>query len=370
MSHTTKGSQQKTILRTEDVPTASFVADFRVSNSLSQALAQERKSVAEGQLAFLNKSKQQQQYVEQARRMPKPPPERVVVQQEVMSELRREAMTQHTSTNDPEKDERLMKQTAFLSSRKERHDQSILDYEKRMDLLSEHFTKLVETTSRNLAKDMKAVDVSIDITLAPLEKDIEHLGEKTEEDIQDVMAELDSLVEKRRLEILAFSERLSEIDQDRKSQGLDEMKVLVDDMHAAAHVVAGEVERVAEDKNSNLNTVLLQNQKASQELVAKLNVQTLEKSKSNKIRWYKGMMLWKQRRHRHAIAKVLERIHSDEFQHARPMVDILTRVREKQDQVFEARTSLVSEFFKADLHTLVVSTVRTWEDQKDRKSVV
>ncbi|CAE7487991.1 Zc3h6 [Symbiodinium pilosum] len=192
------------------------------------------------------------------------------------------------------------------------------------------------------------------------------LGERTEGEVRGILAALEAATQLRRQRIQAFSGpsgELARIDDLRKSSAEELLKKLVEALTAAAHVVHGEAERLVEERALSFNEILLENRKSMQQLSAKLTVQTLENSKEYKVRWHKGLLLWKQQRHRHSMAVVMRRIKSNEFRQPESLVEAVGKVREHQSYVFRQRKDLIDELFAIPQHRLIVAAVRHIEEQ-------
>eukprot|EP00931_Biecheleriopsis_adriatica_P004181 TRINITY_DN105892_c0_g1_i1.p1 TRINITY_DN105892_c0_g1~~TRINITY_DN105892_c0_g1_i1.p1 ORF type:complete len:1662 (-),score=474.65 TRINITY_DN105892_c0_g1_i1:61-4488(-) len=204
------------------------------------------------------------------------------------------------------------------------------------------------------------------------------LGERTEDEVRAVMSELEAAIVARRRRVVEFAGEdgeLARIDEARKQRTEELLQMLVEALMkgikdsngdqvalAAAHVQHGEVERLVEDRAHDLNAVLLENRKATRQLEAKLAVQTLELSKENKTRWHKGLLLWKQQRHRHSIAVVMRRIRSNEFKQPDVLVEAMERVRDQQLHVFQQRKHAINDLFAIPQRKLMVAAVRSIEE--------
>eukprot|EP00928_Gymnodinium_smaydae_P058571 TRINITY_DN4175_c1_g1_i2.p1 TRINITY_DN4175_c1_g1~~TRINITY_DN4175_c1_g1_i2.p1 ORF type:complete len:1496 (-),score=409.80 TRINITY_DN4175_c1_g1_i2:405-4892(-) len=357
--------QQHVLLQAHEVPSTDFVNNFLVSHSLSQALAAERKSSATGQAELLQRKAQQGAYVEEARLRPKPPLPSIVLQQGLTAEVRRDAPQDvpAASEHPVEKAARLASRQAFLDSRHSRHIEAEDAYEREMDSLADANKDKVRTASQQMKAYIQERDADIEDIFIPLEVDLESLGEKTEEDIQDIMTNLNTVIEQRRAQIEAFSSDLENIELQRRADATALLKKFVEDCTAAAHVVPGELEREVEKRTLALNAAMLENKTSSATVKAKLLVQNLEKSKECKVRWHRGELLWKQRRHRYSIAEVMKRIESNEFKQPDSLVALLAKFRQQQHTVYQQRKDLIDELFHAPLRSITARAVRSWEDR-------
>lgn len=81
------------------------------------------------------------------------------------------------------------------------------------------------------------------------------------------------------------------------------------------------------------------------------------------MRWHKGLLLWKQKRHVHSIGLVMQRVHSPEFEQPPELVELLDSVRQCQTEVFEGRSTITRAAFQTPLTSLLPGAVRTWEEQ-------
>lgn len=350
-----------------DTPSADFVNNFKVSHSLSKALSMERKSVATGQAEFLKKKMQQGAYVSESRRRPRPVLPSIVAEQELLCEIRRDAPGEVQAAEEVEQNKniRLANQQSFLESRKARHHQASDSFETEMDALAERCKETAAKVSKQMRLYLEERDADVEALLRPLEDkvDLENLGEKSEEDVQELMAGLGAIIEARRTRIEALAREVEGIDHRRRQEGEKLLKRYVEACTAAAHVVPGELERDVEKRTLAMNAALLENQKSAKTLRAKLLVQTLEKSKECKVRWHRGELLWKQKRHRHSVAEVVKRIESSEFRQPDSLVGLLGRFRERQIGVFEQRKALLDECAATPLKQLSARRVRAWEEQ-------
>lgn len=305
-------------------------------------------------------------YVEEARQRPRPPLESIVAQQELIGDLRRDA-ADHVSWADPQKpalrEQRMARQGAFLASRESRHEVALQDYEKEMDTLAEECQQKTQEASSRMKGRVDEASDRADALLDPLEKNTEKLGGKTEEQVRGVMTALERVTARRRQDISEFEAELFGIDNDRKERSVLLLRGLAEALTAAAHNVPGEIERLVEKKTLDLDAVLLENQKAVKVLTSKLLVQTLEASKANKHRWHEGLVLWKQKRHRHTVELCMQRICSSEFEQPAGMVDLLGTVKDQQCKVFDGRMELVIAVFAAPLQGLTMGNTRAWEEQ-------
>ncbi|CAE7840485.1 Zc3h6 [Symbiodinium sp. KB8] len=312
------------------------------------------------------------------------------------------------------REKRLERQKQFLASRKARHDVALAEFDQAMDALAEDCQREVEAATERIKRDLEASTVDCNAILEPLEppplppkaegeeeeedeaklldeledlpmdgtidpakakavaaenaarKALRTLGERTEGEVRGILSALEAatLLRRRRIEEFAGpSGELARIDDLRKSSVEELLKTLVEALTAAAHVVHGEAERLIEERALSFNEILLENRKAMQQLGAKLTVQTLEHSKEYKVRWHKGLLLWKQQRHRHSMAVVMRRIKSTEFRQPESLVEAVGKVREHQAYVFRQRKDLIDELFAIPQHRLVVALVRHTEEQ-------
>jgi len=357
--------EQRTLLQAHEPPTAEFVENFKVSQRLHQSLHAERKSAAKKELATLQKTAVQCSYVDEARRQPKPPDEDIVQQQELLNELRRDATHSgaREAENPVQKEKRMARREVFVASRKARHDEALENYERQMDVLADRCQAEAQEASEQMRETVRVAEVQIDDTLCPLEADTERLGERTEDEVRGIMVSLDAVIVELRSNIDEFEGELKQIDDRRREESVAMKRVLVDKLTAASHAVPGEVERIVEEKALHLNTALLENGKSIKTLIAKLTVNALEKSKDNKVRWHRGMLLWKQKRHRHDLELVMRRIQSNEFKQPDALEEILGRLRAQQRSTYAARSKLISEFFDTPIQNLQASVVRHWQDQ-------
>jgi len=364
MARAARGDQ-RTLLHSHETPSADFVNQFKASHKLSSALAADRKTGANGQAALLQKKAQQGAYVEEARKRVKPPHPHVVEQQGHLSELRMDApMNMKPAYENPDqKQARASKREAFLESRKQRHNDADDLYEKEIDVLAERCKSEAQDAAKRMKRDVEVADGEIEKLLYPLEVDVDHLGEKTEHEVQEVMRHLDGVITQRRDRIEEFSAELERMEHRRREDAVALLKALVETSTAAAHVVPGELERVVETKTLAVNEALLENKKACKKLTAMLTVQTLEKSKENKVRWHRGNMLWKQLRHRHSVEQVVARLEGMEFRQPDSLVALLGRFREGQVQVYESRKELLDQCFSTPYKSLTQRLVRSWEEQ-------
>mmetsp|Transcript_61884 Transcript_61884/g.109955 ORF Transcript_61884/g.109955 Transcript_61884/m.109955 type:complete len:1538 (-) Transcript_61884:220-4833(-) len=312
-----------------------------------------------------------------------------------------------------QRDRRLEGQKDFLATRKVRHDTALEKFERAMDALAEDCEREGQGASEFVRKDLEANTTKCNQTLEPLEpplpskgsensegqdefakfeemgevpldgtidptqakalaaeraahQALRALGERTESEVKGILVRLEAETKERKRRVLAFAGEdgeLARIDDARKLRTEELLKVLVDELTAAAHVVHGEAERLVEQRASALNSVLLENRKAMRQLEAKLSVQTLELSKANKARWHKGLLLWKQQRHRHSMHVVMKRIRSNEFRQPDSLVEAVGRVGEHQAHVFRQRQDLVDELFSIPQRKLTVAAVRNLEEQ-------
>jgi len=307
------------------------------------------------------------------------------------------------------REKRLERQKQFLASRKARHDAALAEFDQAMDALAEDCQREVEAATERIKGDLEASTLECNAILEPLEppplpedaeedesklldeledlpmdgtidparakavaaenaarKALRALGERTEGEVRGILSALEAatLLRRRRIEEFAGpSGELARIDDLRKSSVEELLKTLVEALTAAAHVVHGEAERLIEERALSFNEILLENRKAMQQLGAKLTVQTLEHSKEYKVRWHKGLLLWKQQRHRHSMAVVMRRIKSTEFRQPESLVEAVGKVREHQAYVFRQRKDLIDELFAIPQHRLVVALVRHTEEQ-------
>lgn len=356
--------EQRTLLQASDVPTAEFVQNFKISHNIAKALSVERKSCAQGQLELLRKKAQQGAYVEEARKRPKPPLPSLIEQQEQLSALRRDAPSVLQPAEEaPERYERRQaKRKAFLDARKSKHDEAMFNFEESLDSLAERCQASAKMASEQMLRCVEQSDTEIDLLLKPLERDTERLVEKTDEAVHAIMSELENIIETRRAQIDEFTSGLQELDKTRRVESEALMKELVAQLTDAAHVVPGEIERIVEQKSLDLNTALLENDRSVKTLNAKLSVQALEKSKDNKVRWHKGLLLWKQKRHTYALEEVMERIRSPEFREPPIFLEVLERLRKKQREVYQDRADIVEELSRARLKELSAARVRSMEE--------
>lgn len=361
-----KAQKQRTLLLPHEEPVKALTQSFNASHSLARALSLDRKTVAAGQAAYLQSKAKQVKYVEEARQRPRPPLESVVAQQGMVSDLRRDALD-HLPLPCAEKpalrEQRLARQEGFLISRQTRHDDACTGFEKQMDSLASNCEEQTQDISNRMRSSVDEAVKRADQVLLPLEKDIDALGEKTEDEVRGIMSVLEGVTADRRALIADFTAELEAVDHSRRERSMDLLRKLADALHTAAHMVPGEIERIVEEKTMDLNSVLLENQKSIKMLTAKLLLHVLEDSKANKVRWRKGLLLWKQMRHRHSVEEVMQRIQSEEYQQPPALVEILSQVREQQKHAFGSRTSLSRTFFATSLPEMTLSNVRTWEEQ-------
>jgi len=311
-----------------------------------------------------------------------------------------------------QRDRRLEGQKEFLVARKVRHDAALEKFERAMDALAEDCEREGQGASEVVRKDLEANTINCNQLLEPLEpplpstqtdsgqadefakleemgevpldgtidptqakalaadraahRALRALGERTEGEVKGILSRLEAETTQRKHRVTAFAGEdgeLAQIDVARKARTEELLKVLVDELTEAAHVVHGEAERLVEQRANALNSVLLENRKAMRQLEAKLSVQTLELSKANKARWHKGLLLWKQQRHRHSMHLVMKRIKSNEFRQPDSLVEAVGHVREHQAHVFRQRKDLVDELFSIPQRKLTVAAVRNLEEQ-------
>jgi hypothetical protein len=249
---------------------------------------------------------------------------------------------------------RLLGQKEFLASRKVRHDAAIEVFERGLDSLSDECQREAQAATEQLRLDLVNSDAKIDELLQPLEPPqmppkeaddgdeesenidlgataaelsalaampldgtmepakakalsarrfaqaaLMRLGERPEAEVRGILSSLEEQITLRRQRLEAFAGEggeLARLDALRKVRSEELLKVLVEAMTNAAHVVPGEAERLVEQRALDLDAVLLENRRSVKVLHSKLLVQTLEKSKENKARWHKGLLLWKQQR--------------------------------------------------------------------------
>jgi len=312
------------------------------------------------------------------------------------------------------REKRLENQKNFLASRKVRHDAALEEFQRAVDVLSEECQREVEAATDRVKKDLEVKVVESNEILEPLEppplperpegeeplvldettlldelhdlpldgtidpakakavaaenaalKALRALGERTEGEVRGILKDVEAstLSRKKRIETFAGAEgELACIDHLRKSKMEELLKSLVEALTAAAHVVHGEAERLVEEKALSFDQVLLDNRKAMHQLEAKLTVQALEDNKEYKVRWHKGLLLWKQQRHRHSMAVVMRRIRSNEFRQPDSLVEAVARVRDHQTYVFQQRKDLMDELFAIPQQRLTVAAVRNLEE--------
>lgn len=344
---------QRTLLPPGEAPRADFVQAFKASHSLSKALAADRTapprggggrsaSPAPGAGAAAARA------VEAARRRPPPPPEAQDTRRRLEEEVRRDA-ADHAPTAAPEapaqREQRQQRQEAFLGGRKERHDAACAAFERRLDALADACQAEAQATAETARRLAEEADEQADQMLHPLEAGAEGLGERDEEEVQGVLRALEALTERRRRRVGECCRELEAVDCRRAEEGRAELARLAQELTEAAHVVEGEMERLVEERSLQLNAVLVENLKSVKTLETKLQVQALERSKANKLRWHQGHLLWKQQRHRHTMEQVRLRIASDEFRQPPPLVEVLERAREQQHESSEARAGILVSLF-------------------------
>ncbi|CAK8993853.1 unnamed protein product [Durusdinium trenchii] len=313
------------------------------------------------------------------------------------------------------REKRLERQKDFLASRKVRHDQALEEFQRALDVLSEECQQEVFAATERVKKDLEEKIAESNAILKPLEppplperpegeeplvldettlldelhdlpldgtidpakakavaaenaalKALRSLGERTEGEVRGILAAVEASTESRKQRISAFAGadgELARIDGLRKSKMEELLKTLVEALTAAAHVVHGEAERIVEGHALSFDEVLLDNRKAMNQLEAKLTVQALEDNKDYKVRWHKGLLLWKQQRHRHSMAVVMRRIRSNEFRQPDSLVEAVAKVREHQAFVFLQRRDLMEELFCIPQNRLTVAAVRQLEEQ-------
>lgn len=357
--------EQRELLRADEEPSPSYIQNFKVSHNLARALSLERKTSPGGGTAYLKNKQRQLQFVEDARRQPRPPFPSVLAEQQVLQELRRDATSVVVSADEAipldQREKRREKRNAFLASRKGRHDESLHEFEQKMDELAETCQKMITKISECLCQCVEDADNNIDESLQPLEVNTDDLGKKDEGQVRGIMTKLEEIIDRRKTTIEDQCNELENVDTDRLEQSMLLKHKLVTDLTASAHVVPGEIERIIEQKALGINTALLENKKSIKTLRAKLLVQTLEKSKENKKRWHEGFLLWKQKRHCHSVETVLERLRGNEFRRPDALVNLQERVQKEQNSVFASRSKVVDEMFSTAFADLKGGLVSGWE---------
>eukprot|EP00913_Durusdinium_trenchii_P012976 g12184.t1 len=398
---------QRTLLDATDIPAPGFVQAFCASQQLSQQLAQERHFNANGQAAYLKKKQQQLAYVEEAHRREQPPLETVAAPEIMRGELRRDAVFHHGAAGVPApltgpaaldltdlrgggvpivkvgnealacREKRLERQKDFLASRKVRHDQALEEFQRALDVLSEECQQEVFAATERVKKDLEEKIAESNAILKPLEPP--PLPERPEGEEPLVLDEttlldelhdlpLDGTIDPAKAKAVAAEnaalKALRSLGERTEGEvrgilAAELLKTLVEALTAAAHVVHGEAERIVEGHALSFDEVLLDNRKAMNQLEAKLTVQALEDNKDYKVRWHKGLLLWKQQRHRHSMAVVMRRIRSNEFRQPDSLVEAVAKVREHQAFVFLQRRDLMEETG----NRLTVAAVRQLEEQ-------
>ncbi|CAK8994471.1 unnamed protein product [Durusdinium trenchii] len=313
------------------------------------------------------------------------------------------------------REKRLERQKDFLASRKVRHDQALEEFQRALDVLSEECQQEVFAATERVKKDLEEKIAESNAILKPLEppplperpegeeplvldettlldelhdlpldgtidpakakavaaenaalKALRSLGERTEGEVRGILAAVEASTESRKQRISAFAGadgELARIDGLRKSKMEELLKTLVEALTAAAHVVHGEAERIVEGHALSFDEVLLDNGKAMNQLEAKLTVQALEDNKDYKVRWHKGLLLWKQQRHRHSMAVVMRRIRSNEFRQPDSLVEAVAKVREHQVRAGFWSTACRLRLFCIPQNRLTVAAVRQLEEQ-------
>jgi hypothetical protein len=362
-----KPPQQQTLLQAHETPTTHFIEEFKVANRLHKSLHAERKSCAPAQVEYLKMRAKQHSYVDDARRRQLPPLDRVIEHQEILGALRQDLhhFGPQSAETPAQLEKRLAQRDAFLAGRKVRHDEALEKFERAMDALADECHLSAQEASKRMKEYIASADAEVVQFLDPFEGDTEFLGERSDDEVNGIMEDLEQVIEERRSRIDEFHTNLQEIDAWRKQEFTKLTMALVESCTAAAHAVPGEVERIVEERTLHLDNALLQNQGASKVVISKLMVQTLEKSKECKVRWHAGIQLWKQRRHHHSLKQVMVRIAGNEFRQPDHLVAFFERLRDKQQQVFDRRFSLVKEFFAKKVSKLQQPVVRQWEEQNN-----
>jgi hypothetical protein len=287
---------QRSLLLAEETPTTHFIEEFKVSNRLRKSLNIERKSSAPAQVKFLKMREQQHTYVDQARKRELPPIDRVFAHQERLCELRRDAhhLGPKAAEYPDQHEKRLAKRDAYLASRKTRHDDAVEKYNRGLDRINDECEVSVNEATKRANEYLAKTDAQIEDILCLLEKDTADLGQRPESDIQAVKPQIEAVIEARRQRINGLQNKLEEVDKFRKKEAEALMLVLAESLRHASHMSLEEVTSLVEDKSSELNNMILENQKATRTLTGNLLIKTLDASKEYKKRWHAGLVLWRE----------------------------------------------------------------------------
>ncbi|CAD7955725.1 unnamed protein product [Amoebophrya sp. A25] len=359
-------SKKQTVLLSSEQPrTSGFDAIFKAPSQLGVHYDRHMQEVAAGkttgqvQISKIDADK----YMREYRNAEQPPPENVIRRQELHSDLTR--MQRHDVVKEGEKDTELRseKREKFLASRKQRHDDAVLECEAEIEKLHESCSDKLQGFSKAMKGYLQEMDQEAEKILKPLETNIEALGEQSEAWVQDLLTRLEAGIIARGTKIEEFDTQLQELELFRKRQALDRLTVMVNSCTAAAHCSPGEVERIVDQKSHVVNTLSLENSRKGSELSTKLREQNMENSKKHRRRWYEGLLRWKRQRHQTAVETVLRRIESREFRGCPELISLLARIRVQQRDVFDQRKELLVQVYTTEIDALNSNRLRGIEEQ-------